>query len=106
MAKSNQNLDELHPPLEEIIVLPGGEIIGQAYQDLANQSWKTEAVLIVVLYTTRLKRLGFSLPPLPISSLDAKVILYSILAQTHSDPFSAFKALENRLLKFCSFLER
>ena len=106
MANSNQNLDALHPPLEDIIVLPGGELIAQAYRDLAGQSWKTEAVLIMVLYTTRLKRLGFSLPSLPISTLDTKFVLYSLLAQKQADPFSAFKALENRLLKLCSFLER
>ena len=90
----------------ELSTLPGGEIILQAAQDLECGIRMSTSLLLLSLYTTRLERLGYHLPPEYSFHKDSKIKLYHLLAQSNSDPFSTFKALEQRLLKLLSYLER
>ena len=84
--------------VSDLSPFPGGDLIRQGLEDLA-QGRQSEAALLVLIGAPRLRRLGFNIPETGIWPPEHK--LYDLLAQ--SDPDSAhsrYNALIRRLVSF------
>ena len=96
--------------LSDLHHIAGGELLITAHQNYARGDHYNVPVLLTVLYKTRLSRLGFevpdSTPDSSLSPLNAKQHIFDLLAQSETDIFSAYKAVEWRFLKLLSHLER
>ena len=82
----------------ELDALPGGELIRQGVEDLA-AGRESEAALLVLIGSPRLRRLGLALPADVAGNAEHR--LYELLAR--SDPDSAhsrYNALIRRLVRF------
>lgn len=89
--------------LDGLEYLPGGEILLQAFHSFNLGQWETEQALLVSLYTRRLASVGIAIPKVGLSPLSIKLKLYEKLSSHYSDPYSEFKALEQRLLKLMTY---
>ncbi len=92
--------------LDGLEYLPGGEILLQAVHSFNLGHWENEHALLVSLYTRRLASVGIAIPKVGLSPLSIKLKLYEKLASHYPDPYAEFKALEQRLLKLMTYLER
>ena len=92
--------------LSDLHHIAGGELLITAHQNYARGDHYNVPVLLTVLYKTRLSRLGFEAPDSSLSPLNAKQHIFDLLAQSETDIFSAYKAVEWRFLKLLSHLER
>ena len=84
--------------LIDLSPFPGGELIRQGLDHLA-QGLESEAALLVLIGSPRLRRLGFSVRDSAVGSPEHK--LYELLSK--SDPDSAhsrYNALVRRLVSF------
>jgi len=96
--------------LSDLHHIAGGELLISAHHNYARGDHYNIPVLLTILYKTRLTRLGFETPDSTLdpslSPLNAKQHIFDLLAQSETDIFSAYKAVEWRFLKLLSHLER
>ena len=92
--------------LDGLEYLPGGEILLKALHSFNLGQWETEQALLVSLYTRRLASVGITIPKSGLPPLSIKLKLYEKLSSRSPDPYAEFKAIEQRLLKLLTYLER
>ena len=84
--------------LSDLTPFPGGDLIRQGLEDLA-QGRESEPALLVLIGAPRLRRLGFNIPEAEARPPEHK--LYDLLAQSDSDSaHSRYNALIRRLVSF------
>lgn len=82
----------------DFTALPGGDLVAQGLEDLAN-SRETVAALLVLVGAPRLRTIGIPVPTTSISLPEHR--LYELLAATDEDSaHSSYNALIRRLVSF------
>ena len=82
--------------------LPGADLVEGGLSDL-EAGRETAAALLVASFSSRLRRLGFTVPATDIA--DPEIRFYRLLERTRPNPHHYYNALRRRLVSFAEARE-